>query len=272
MSTPTPWYTAGTRLLARGRAHWRSVTLLTLVGGAVGGVTALLRAPVYRSEAAFRAQSRLETPGGTVPVGAQTNAQFLADLLTSDTVLRRVAQGAGSGGPSVDRLRQAIHVSVNLRTAIVRFSVDARTPQLARALAAGALAALTDANAALRAARASEERALIAARTAHAREQLEAAQRALRARGESQRLEADVARQVYVQMRVMEEMAAAREARNAATVGVIESPQLPVRPDRPRRGTAMLVGFLVGAAVALLRLLLEDDARTAAGRAYLSAP
>jgi hypothetical protein len=34
----------------------------------------------------------------------------------------------------------------------------------------------------------------------------------------------------------------------------------------------MLVGFLVGAAVALLRLLLEDDARTAAGRAYLSAP
>ena len=257
MTTPTPWYTAGTGLLARGRAHWRSVTLLILVGGAVGGVTALLRAPVYRSGAAFRAQSRLDTQGGNVPVGVQTNAQFLADLLTSDTVLRRVAQGAGPGGPSVDQLRQAIHVSVNLRTAIVRFTVDARTPQLAQALAASALAALTDVNTALRAARANDERALIAARTARAREQLDAAQRALRARGESQRLEADVARQVYVQMRVMEEMAAAREARNAPTVGVIESPQLPARPDRPRRGAAMAVGFVIGAALALLRLALQ---------------
>jgi LPS O-antigen subunit length determinant protein (WzzB/FepE family) len=53
-------------------------------------------------------------------------------------------------------------------------------------------------------------------------------------------------------------MAAAREARNAPTVGVIESPQLPARPDRPRRGPAMLVGFLIGAAVALVRLVLQE--------------
>ena len=234
------------------------MTLLTLVGGAVGGVTALLRAPVYRSGAAFRAQLRLDTQGSNVPVGVQTNAQFLADLLTTDTVLRRVAQGAGPVGPSVDRLRQAIHVSVNLRSSVVRFTVDARTPQLARALAESTLVAVTAANATLRETRASEARALIAARTAHAKDEYQVAERALRAQGESKRLEADVARQVYVQMRVMEEMAAAREDRNAPTIGVIETPQLPTRPDRPRRGSAMAVGFLIGAAVALLRLVLEQ--------------
>ena len=234
------------------------MTLLTLVGGAVGGVTALLRAPVYRSGAAFNAQLRLDTQGSNVPVGVQTNAQFLADLLTSDTVLRRVAHGAGPGGPTVDQLRQAIHVSVNLRSFVVRFTVDARTPQLARALAETTLVAVTAANAALREARANEARALIAARTAHAKDEYQAAERALRAQGESKRLEADVARQVYVQMRVVEELAAAREDRNAPTIGVIETPQLPTRPDRPRRGSAMAVGFLIGAAVALLRLVLEQ--------------
>jgi len=236
------------------------VTLLTLVGGAVGGVTALLRAPVYRSGAAFRAQLRLNTEGSNVPVGVQTNPQFLADLLTSDTVLRRVAQGAGSGGggPSIDQLRQAIHVGVNLRSSVVRFTVDARTPELARALAESTLVAVTAANATLRETRSNESRALIAARAAHAKDEYQAAERALRAQGESKRLEADVARQVYVQMRVMEEMAAAREERNAPTIGVIETPQLPTRPDRPRRGSAMAVGFLIGAAVALLRLVLEQ--------------
>ena len=256
MPTPTPWYTAGAELLARSRAHWKGFALFMVTGGLVGGVTALLRAPVYRSAAAFRAQSRPDTLSGSVPMGAQTNAQLLGDLLTSDTVLRRVARGRfPEAGPlTVEQLRRAILVAVNLRTAVVRFTVDARTPQLAQALAESTLAALTAANAALRATRVEEEQALFADRAAQAREALRAAERA----GQ----EVEVARQVYVQLRVAEELAAVQEARNAPVVAVIDSPQPPSRPDRPRRRSAVLVGLLIGAALALLRFALEGTPRS----------
>ncbi len=232
-----------------------------VVGGVAGGVTARVRTPVYRSEMAFRAQQGREVQGQ-----ARTAAQFLGDLLMSDTVLRRVASSAppGDGRLSVDALRRAIKMDVNLRTGIVRFTVDASTPQLAQALAERTLADLGEANIALRQTRAQQQRAFIAQRTAHALEELQAAEQALRAsrgrdavREDRLTLAVHVAQQIYVQLRVAEELAVAREARDAPTIEVIESPRLPARPDRPRLRFAVLLGLLIGASLALVRFALE---------------
>lgn len=239
-----------------------------LIGGIAGGASALLRPSVYRSGATFRARSRLEPQGGNAPVGTPANAQFFADLLTSDTVLRRVARATFppplQAQVSVGQLRQAIKVSVNYRTAVVSFSVDARTPQLARALAETTLAVLTAVNAAVRQTRADDVRASIGDRTTHAQEELQAAERALQTAGrgksgaEETRLReaVDLARQIYVQLRVAEELAVAQEDRDAPTIGLIDPPQLPAQPDRPRPRSAVLVGLLIGAALALIRLTL----------------
>ncbi len=67
-----------------------------------------------------------------------------------------------------------------------------------------------------------------------------------------------MAQQIYVQLRVAEELAVAREARDAPTIEVIESPQLPVRPDRPRLRFAVLLGLVIGASLALVRFALES--------------
>ncbi len=265
--TPTAWYADTIQLLSRARAHWRSFALLTLISGIAGGASALLRRSVYRSGAVLRAQSLRDTRGGNAPAGpgAQANAQFVADLLTSDTVLRQVARAAlpTEAHVSVEQLRRAIKVSVNYRTAVVSFTVDARTPQLARALAETTLAVLTAVNAAERQTRTDQVRASIGERTAHARDELQAAERALQAagrrtEGEQARLRqaADLARQVYVQLRVAEELAVAQEAREAPTIGVIDPPHLPAQPDRPRPRSGVLVGLVIGAAVALIRLAL----------------
>src|SRR2546426_925068 len=188
-----PWYAAGAELLTRSRAHWKSFALFLLIGGVAGGLTALLRHPVYRSGAAFRAEPRVDWQGSNVAVWVQPNAQFLADLLRSDTVLRRVASGTFPTNEhfTIGQLRGAINVSVNYRTWVVSFSVDARTPQLAQALAESTLAALTAANV---------------------------------------------------------------------------SPQLRAQPDRPRRRPAVLLGLLIGAAVALVRLVLEGPSAAPAYR------
>src|SRR6266849_482808 len=121
--TPTAWYADTLQLLSRTRAHWKRFALLTLIGGIAGGASTRLRPSVYRSGAVLRAQSLLDTRGGNAPVGsgAQANAQFVADLLPSDTVLRQVAGAAFPAGAqvSVEQLRKGIKVSVNYRTAVV---------------------------------------------------------------------------------------------------------------------------------------------------------
>ncbi|PYP70585.1 MAG: hypothetical protein DMD41_14630 [Gemmatimonadetes bacterium] len=272
-----PWYAAGAELLARSRAHWKSFALFLLIGGVAGGLTALLRHPVYRSGAAFRAEPRVDWQGSNVAVWVQPNAQFLADLLRSDTVLRRVASGTFPTNEhfTIGQLRGAINVSVNYRTWVVSFSVDARTPPLAQALAESTLAALTAANAALRQSRADTERALYADRAAHARDELRAAEHALAANGHSAprqrqadqlKRAVDIAQQVYVQLLLEGELAALQEARSAPVVAVIDSPQLPAHPDRPRRRTAVLVGLLIGAAVALVQLVLQAPSAAPAYR------
>src|SRR2546425_11011934 len=89
-----PWYAGSAELLARSRAHWKSFALFLLIGGVAGGLTALLRHPVYRPGAAFRAGPRVDWQGSNVAVREQPNAPFLAEALRAETVLGRVAPGS----------------------------------------------------------------------------------------------------------------------------------------------------------------------------------
>jgi len=170
---------------------------------------------------------------------------------------------------SVRRLRNALKVDVNIRTGVVRFSVEARTPELAQAIAESTLVALNEANIALRQARAGAERTFTADRAEHARRDLAGAEAALAVFYERNRAIAnspslkmdesrlrravDMAQQVYVQLRLQEEQAAVQEVRNTPAISVIDPPLRPVKRSWPNRRLAVAMGFLIGLAAGIVR-------------------
>lgn len=304
---PSEWYLALERLISEGRLHWRSLAALGLVGGVAGGLTALLLPSYYESGAAFQAESSNPAPLssalaglasqiGNIQLSTQNSAQFFADLITTDAVLRRVvreefpwrgrtaslAQIYGYGMEpdglrdynTVYKLRKALGVDVNIRTGVVRFSVEGRTPELAQALAESTLAALNAANVDLRQGRAGAERTFTSDRADHAKDDLRAAEEALadfygRNRSivsspalqlqESQlKRQVDMAQQVYVQLRLQAEQAAVQEVRNTPAITVIDPPLVPVKRSWPKRRLAVVLGLLVGLAVGLARIVFAD--------------
>jgi uncharacterized protein involved in exopolysaccharide biosynthesis len=66
----------------------------------------------------------------------------------------------------------------------------------------------------------------------------------------------DMAQQVYVQLRLQEEQAAVQEVRNTPAISVIDPPLVPVKRTWPKRRMAVLLGMIVGLAVAGARFLL----------------
>src|SRR5215467_2271843 len=150
-------------LLRNAMARWQLVSLCSLIGGIAGAGTALLLPSYYRAEAAFQADNPtpsllgnavtgLASQVGLLQLGSQTGAQFFGDLLSTDAVLRRVAHATFQGQlgtlplyaiydladepaarrdfDAVKELRDALNVDVNTRTNVVRFSFEARTPEL----------------------------------------------------------------------------------------------------------------------------------------------
>jgi len=274
------------------------------LGGVVGGGTALLLPSYYQSGAAFQAETTsptqisgalagLASQIGNLQLGTQTSAQFFGDLLTTDAVLRRLiqerfpwqgqvaslAQIYGLADQSeglrdfntVRKLRKALGVDVNIRTGVVHFSVEARTPELAQALAESTLAALNAANVDLRQARAAAERTFTSERADHARDDLHAAEQALADFYERNRSitgspalqlqegqlkrQVDMAQQVYVQLRLQEEQAAVQEVRNTPAISVIDPPLAPVKRSWPKRRLAVLLGLFAGGTIAVVRIV-----------------
>lgn len=303
---PAEWYATLEALGRAARNNWRSVAAFALLGGVVGGGTALLLPSYYQSGAAFQAESTnptqisgalagLASQIGNLQLGTQTSAQFFGDLLTTDAVLRRVIRERlpwqGQSMPlsqiygfedqseglrdfnTVKKLRKAIGVDVNIRTGVVRFSVEARTPELAQALAESTLAALNAANVDLRQGRAAAERTFTSERANQARDDLHTAEQALadfyeRNRSiagspalqlqEGQlRRQVDMAQQVYVQLRLQEEQAAVQEVRNTPAISVIDPPLVPVRRSWPKRTLSAELGLLLGIGLAFTRLSLK---------------
>lgn len=301
------WSALGEPLLRTARHRWPLVAGFALVGAAAGGVTAVLLPSYYRSGAAFQAESATPPPIsgalaglasqiGGLQLSNQSNAQLFGDLITTDAVLRRVSAAAfpwntGSApltsiygfddeAPgwreyhTIRKLRKAIAVDVSIRTGVVRFSVEARTPPLAAALAESTLAALNAANIALRQARAAAERAFTAQRAADAQRELAQAELGLQrfyernraiANSPSLQLEearlkraVDMAQQMYVQLRLQEEQAAVQEVRNTPAISIIDPPLVPVKRSWPKRRLAVLLGALIGVVVILTRFALQS--------------
>lgn len=299
------------RLVDRGRARWKTLVVFALVGAAAGLAGSFLIKPVYQSETTFQAesQSNLQLSGslaglasqlGNLPFGgggSTVNAQFFADILPTDRVLRRVTSDTfpWKGGQATldqiygyddkptpmrefvtaNKLRRSLESSVNSRTNTVRFTVEAPSAELARALALKLLGAINDVNIELRQARASAERTFTTARTEDARNELTAAEAMLtrfyqRNRDitgapalatEERRLQrnVDVAQEIYTQLRLQQEQAAVQAVRNTPAISVVDPPLAPVRKSRPKRWVAALIGAFAGLCLVGLRLVLAQD-------------
>jgi G-rich domain on putative tyrosine kinase len=303
-ASPTQWFEVTARWVQRVRTHWLTTLAFTMAGAIAAGGTVIVLPSYYQAGAAFQAETNtapvlsgtlagLASQIGNLPIGTQTSAQFFGDLLGTYAVLRRVARDtfAWKGHPvglsavygyddqsedlrvykTVRRLRRALGVDVNVRTGVVRFTLEGRTPELAKALAESTLAALNIANIALRQKRAAAERAFTAERAEHAHEELASAEQVLAAfyqrnrsianspslqveEGQLRR-QVDMAQQVYVQLRLQEEQAAVQEVRNTPAISVIDPPVLPVKRSWPRRQLAVVLGALIGFAIGSVRLL-----------------
>ena len=166
--------------------------------------------------------------------------------------------------------KRALSVDLDLRTGVVRFTVEGRSPQLALAIAETTLAALNEANVELRRQRASAERAFTGQRSADARVTLAAAESSLAAfyqrnrnlttsptlqmEEATLRRSVDIAQQLFVQLRLQEEQAALQALRNTPAIGVIDPPVLPARRSWPNRRLTVVLGLLIGLAAAFVRL------------------
>ncbi len=301
------WYVAGVQLWREARANWRFVLTLALVGAASGTVAALLLPSRYEAKAAFQAENppnQLPVGGGGLAGllgsqlgalgvgGSQSTPQLLASLLTTDAVLRHVVNATFPWkGQSMSlaaiygfdhnraelrdffairKVRHALTTDLDLRTGVVRFRIEGWTPELALAMAETTLAALNDANIALRKQRASAERAFTAQRSADARLALAVAESSLAAfyqrnrnlttsptlqmEEANLRRSVDIAQQLFVQLRLQEEQAALQELRNTPSIGVIDPPVLPAQRSWPKRRLTVALGLLIGLAVAFARL------------------
>ncbi|HKC46008.1 MAG TPA: GNVR domain-containing protein [Gemmatimonadales bacterium] len=306
--TATPsssWYEIARDLVTIVRARWRLVLTYTLIGGAVAVAVVLILPSSYTSTAAFQAESTPQTQlsgalaglasqlGNVSLSSPQNSPQFFSDLVTTDAVLHRVARAQfpyqGRLTPlstiyefdqdapamreyrTIKRLRTAIALDVNGRTNVVRVSIEARTPELAQALAESTLAELNEANIELRRARAAAEHDFTADRSAEARRGLDSAELALAAFYQRNRITSspelqmeesrlkrsvDMAQQIYVQLRMQAEQAGLQEVRNTPVVSVIDPPTLPVRRSWPNRRLGVVLGLAVGFTLSLARLLL----------------
>lgn len=301
------WEDSGRRILRRVLARWKLVALYSASGAIAGTATVLLLPSYYRSEAAFQAENNapsllnngvagLATQVGLLQLGSQNGVQFLGDLLPTDAVLRRVAHATLPGDQgatttlyalyrltdepaarrdfdAVRRLRSAMDVDVNPRTNVVRFSLEARTPELAQALTDSALVALNAVLIDLRQSNGAAEQSFASERAALAQRELRAAEDslaifsernravsnspALQMREAELRRNADMAQQVYVQLRILAEQAQMQATRNTPSISVIDKPQLPILRSRPKRRQGVALGLVAGFAVALTLLLLE---------------
>ena len=163
---------------------------------------------------------------------------------------------------AIERLSDALDISISPRTNLVMVRVTASSPELALQLNRRLLDLLGEFNLRRRQSRASEERRFAEERLASVKAELRVAEDRLQSFLQSnrdyqnspslvfsyERLQADVTllRQVVATLQQSAEQAKIEEVRDTPTVTLVESPNLPVRPDS--RGTVKfaLIGIVVG--------------------------
>ena len=216
-------------------------------------------------------------------LGGQANPQFYADLIRSDAVIRRVAANSYEGPHGLQplaeiyrltrltgekriqrtmaRLRDGVSTDVNIRTGVVSFTVTGRTPEMAKAIADSILAAVNDFNINIRQSRARAEHSFAEARAKDAARELALAEDAvaefntrnriytspgLQTQSERLKRAADVASQVYLQLKLQAEQAAVQQVRDTPALTVIDPPSLPIKPSSPKKALTVFGSAFAG--------------------------
>lgn len=287
-------------------------------------VLMLMQPRNYRSEAAFVPQQTQRLPTAMAGLAAQfgiplqgdrldQSPAFYADLLLSREILQNVVwkeyDAALHGGErpltlielyeledeqapvrvqkAVARLRSSIRPGRDQETGVVTFSVPARTPALAEAIAQEIIGQINQFNLRRRQSVAEAEREFVADRLEAASAELAAAESNLQRFDERNlridnspelRLERDrlqrmvgMRQEVVTMLMQSHEQARIDEVRNTPAITVIERPSLPFRPDA--RGTVkrtiatFIIFAFLGTMIASGRELLAR-LRAGQGRAH----
>lgn len=252
----------------------------------------------YRARLAFVLEGG-SSAGGVAAVVAQLGVpfptldaarspQFYADLLRSPSLARRLlttrydpdGPGPDSGATlvalldppgrsdeerldrGIEMLGRRLHASVNLKTGVVTLLVDARTPWLARDVAAAALDAVTEFDIKTRQSQGRAERQFLEARLEMAHRELRDSEDRMQAflernrdYGSSprlvfqhQRLERDLVtrRELYATLERAYEQARIAEVRDTPALSVVDAPVLPPRPQDRRLLLRSVLAALTG--------------------------
>lgn len=175
---------------------------------------------------------------------------------------------------AIDRLSKMVDVSVSARTNVVTLRVKAASPQLAQQINQRLLTLLGDFNQRRRQSRAGEERRFAEARLAAVKGELRVAEDRLQSFLQSnrdyqnspslvfsyERLQADVSllRQVVTTLQESAEQAKIEEVRDTPTVTLVESPNLPARPDPRGVLTFALIGIVLGTFLGMALALVRE--------------
>jgi uncharacterized protein involved in exopolysaccharide biosynthesis len=279
------------------RPHWRLVATLAAAGLVVGAIPGMLRDRPYTSELSFASQAR--SVNAVSALAAQFGVQaggdpvqspaFYADLVTSRAILEPLLASHPAGmrpgmltleqqlvprekeigkrhKKAMDKLRSAIHASVNAATSVVTLKVTTESPRLSQDVGASLIAAINRFNVRRRQERAAADKQFAEQQLAEADADVRAAENRLanfleenrshiapRLSLDEERLRRDITSRQQLYTSLMQDYQAAKinEARNDPAITLIDPPQLPDVGDS--RGTVLGagLGFLGGIAIGL---------------------
>lgn len=283
-------------------ARWKLILLLACIGAAVAAIWSLVATPRYRSTLKFALDEQSAAPslGGLAALAGQfrlgtggpRSLEFYAEVLTGRDLLERLAVDSfpspESGRPEplmaileLDQsdsalaladayaylLDEAVATSINTQTGTITLDVSLPDPDLAAQAASRLFAHLGEFNVETRRSAATERRRFTERELARARQELEAAEGALRDfleanRGGLQSPRLAVRRQQFQRrVSVLEEVfselsreaqsARIDEVRDTPVFTLVQAPDAPIYREYPLRTRMTLVGGLLGATAAI---------------------
>ncbi len=177
---------------------------------------------------------------------------------------------------AMKHLAKRVAASADVRTNLITLSVRARSPQLSRDIADQLLKALDSLNVGFRQNQSRESREFYESRVLQSQRELDSAEGAVRnflqtnrvvtspaLQFELQRLQREAERKnaVYTIVVQQYEQARLQEARNVPTLTVLSTPFVPVKKSFPPRRLIVVLGAIVGLALAWAQLSLTEGVR-----------
>jgi len=284
-------------------ARWKLILLLACIGAAIAAIWSLVATPRYRSTLKFALDEQSAAPslGGLAALAGQfrlgtggpRSLEFYGEVLTGRDLLEQLSldsfpspgdpgsqqplmailgfDGADSALAMADAyaylLDEAVATSINTQTGTITLDVSLPDPDLAAQAATRLFEHLGEFNVETRRSAATERRRFTERELARARQELAAAEGALRDfleanRGglESPRLavrrqqfqrRVSVLEEVFSELSREAQSARIDEVRDTPVFTLVQAPDAPIYREYPLRTRMTLVGGLLGATVAI---------------------